>query len=149
VAFTTTGSDGSYTFTQSPTQNTLYQVRTTQKPRLHSAVLFEGVRDVVVMQGPANPTVGEKVTFTGTVLPDKAGHVIYLERQGKDGDFHVVEVRFVRNNSTFEFAWRFGSDGPKTFRARITSDGRNIGGHSDPVTVNVGEAPTSSLPPAS
>jgi hypothetical protein len=149
VAFTTTGSDGSYTFTQSPTQNTLYQVRTTQKPRLHSAVLFEGVRDVVVMQGPANPTVGEKVTFTGTVLPDKAGHVIYLERQGKDGDFHVVEVRFVRNNSTFEFGWRFGTDGPKTFRARITSDGRNIGGASDPVTVNVASAPTSSLPPAS
>ncbi len=86
MAFTTTGSDGSYSFSQAPTENTLYQVRTTQAPRRHSAVLFEGVRDVISMTGPSTATVGQKVTFTGTVLPDKAGHVIYLQRLGKDGD---------------------------------------------------------------
>ena len=38
-----------------------------------------------------------RVTFTGTVLPDKAGHVIYLQRLGADGDWHNEEVRFVTN----------------------------------------------------
>jgi hypothetical protein len=93
--------------------------------------------------------VGQRITFDGTVLPDKGGHVIYLQRQAKDGDWHVVEVGFVRGNSTFEFGWRFGHPGTATFRARITSDGLNVGAASDPVTVTATAAPTASLPPAS
>lgn len=150
VAFTTTGADGSYSFTQSPTENTRYQVRTTAAPKRHSAVLFQGVRDNLTMTGPSAATVGEQVTFTGTVLPDQAGHVIYLERLGRDGDYHVVEVRWVSSASTFAFTWRFGSTGTKTFRARITSDQQNIGNASaPPVTVTVGAAPTASLPKGS
>ena len=50
VADTTTGSDGSYTFApQVPSYNTVYQVRTTLAPHRHSAVLFEGVQDVLTM----------------------------------------------------------------------------------------------------
>jgi hypothetical protein len=151
VANTSTGSDGSYSFNPpAPTENTLYQVRTTFAPHRHSAVLFEGVRDVVTMQASSSSsTVGGTVTFDGTVLPDKAGHTVYLERLGADGDWHVVEVRSVRSNTTFEFGWRFGTTGTKEFRARITSDARNVGAASPPVTVTVGAAPTSSLPPAS
>lgn len=151
VANTTTGADGTYTFTpQMPTQNTLYQVRTTFPPAHHSAVLFEGVRDVVTMSSSSSTSaVGGKVTFDGTVLPDKAGHVIYLERLGADGDWHVVEIGFVRGTSTFQFAWRFGTAGTTTFRARITSDSDNVGAASAPVSVTVAPAPTSSLPPGS
>jgi hypothetical protein len=151
VAGTVTGSDGSYSFApQMPAQNTLYQVRTTFAPHRHSAVLFEGVRDVVTMTASStSSTVGGKITFEGSVLPDKAGRVIYLERLGADNDWHVVEVREVRDNSTFQFGWRFGKAGTDEFRARITSDARNVGGASAPVTVTVSPAPTSSLPPAS
>jgi hypothetical protein len=151
VANTTTGSDGSYSFApQMPTGNTLYQVRTTFAPSRHSAVLFEGVRDMVTMTASStSSTVGGKVTFDGTVLPDKAGHVIYLERLGADNEWHVVEIRYVRSNSTFEFGWRFGNTGTKEFRARITSDPQNVGAASAPVTVTVNPAPTSSLPPGS
>lgn len=151
VANTTTGADGTYTLTpQMPTQNTLYQVRTTFPPAHHSAVLFEGVRDVVTMSSSSSTSaVGGKVTFDGTVLPDKAGHVIYLERLGADGDWHVVEIGFVRGTSTFQFAWRFGTAGTTTFRARITSDSDNVGAASAPVSVTVAPAPTSSLPPGS
>ena len=97
VADTTTGSDGSYSFApQMPINNTVYQVRTTLAPRRHSAVLFEGVQDVVSMT-PSSTTseVGGKVTFTGTILPDQAGQVIYLQRLGADGDWHNEEIRFV------------------------------------------------------
>jgi hypothetical protein len=147
---TTTGSNGSYSFTVSPPQNELYQVRTSVPPKRHTAVLFEGVKDLVSMQASSsNSTVGGTVTFTGSVTPDKAGHVIYLQRQGRDGDWHTVEIGRVKPDSSYQFNWTFGSAGTKQFRARIPSDEHNVGAASSPVTVNVTPAPASSLPPAS
>jgi hypothetical protein len=153
IADTTTGSDGSYTFVpQVPSFNTVYQVRTTLAPRRHSATLFEGVQDVLTLT-PSSTTseIGGRVTFTGTVLPDKAGHVIYLQRLGADGNWHNEEVRFVTNASTFRFGWAFGKAGQYQFRARITGDRGNVGGASAPVTITVSPvvSPPASLPPAS
>jgi plastocyanin len=134
-----------------PTNDTAYQVRTTLAPRRHSAVLFEGVQDVLTLT-PSSTTsqVGGQVTFTGTVLPDKAGHVIYLQRLGADGDWHSEEVRFVTNASTFQFGWTFGKAGTYQFRARIIGGDGNVGGASAPATIQV--SPTTNptaLPPAS
>ncbi len=153
VADTTTGMDGSYTFAppEMPNYNTVYQVRTTIAPHRHSAVLFEGVQDALTLT-PSSTTseVGGSVTFTGTVLPDKAGHVIYLQRLGADGNWHNEEVRFVTNASTFQFGWTFGKAGAYQFRARITGDRGNVGGASAPVTITVSPAvSTMTLPPAS
>ena len=137
----TTGTDGSYSFTVQPTVNTVYQVRTTFAPARHTAVLFEGVQDVLQFAADqTTTTVGGKVTFTGSVTPDKPGHLVYLQRLGSDNDWHLVEVTRVRPNSTFQFAWRFGKAGSEQFRARIFSDRSNIGGHSTPVTITVSPA---------
>lgn len=149
VADTTTGSDGSYTFAaQAPAFNTVYQVRTTLAPHRHSATLFEGVQDVLTLT-PSSTTseIGGSLTFTGTVLPDKAGHIIYLQRLGADGNWHNEEVRFVTNASTFQFGWTFGRAGTYQFRARITGDHGNVGGASAPVTITVSSAvSTTTLP---
>ena len=91
-------------------------------------------------------TVDGHVVFTGNVSPDKAGHAIYLQKLGKDGDWHTVEVRFVNNASTFQFGWTFGTAGTKEFRARITGGPANVGGASAPVTIVVSQPPLSSLP---
>jgi hypothetical protein len=145
-----TGSDGSYSFTEQPSSNQVYFVRTTIPPFRHTSKLFEGVQDTVTLSSSADAaTVGGTVTFTGSITPDQAGHVVYLERLGKDGDWHLVEVRIVGSSSDFEFGWTFGTTGVKTFRARITGDGQNVGGASAPVSVNVSPAPVSSLPAAS
>ena len=94
--------------------------------------------------------IGGSVTFTGTVLPDKAGHVIYLQRLGADGNWHSEEVRNVTNASTFQFGWTFGKSGTYEFRARIYGDRGNVGGASAPVTIQVSPATsTATLPPAS
>lgn len=149
---TTTGPDGSYSFTVQPPINSAYQTRTTFAPARHTAVLFEGVQDVLQFAAdPSSTTIGGKVIFTGSVTPDKARHLIYLQRLGPDNDWHTVEVTVVRASSTFHFAWRFGKAGTDTFRARIFSDPRNVGGHSAPVAIAVSStlAPVSSLPPAS
>jgi hypothetical protein len=145
---TTTGMDGTYTFANLESSiNELYQVRTTFAPARHTEVLFEGVQDVVTMTSSSSTsTVDGHVTFSGTVSPDKAGHVIYLQKLGADSDWHTVEVRFVNNSSTFQFGWTFGNAGVKQFRARITGGPANVGGASAPVTIDVTQPPLSSLP---
>jgi hypothetical protein len=151
LADATTGQDGSYTFNQAGlTANTTYYVATMRlphNPRRHTARLFEGVRDMVTMQaGTGSANTGQTVTFTGTVLPDKAGHAIYLQELGKDADFHTVDIGFVRNDSTFQFNWTLGAPGTHTFRARITGDENDIGGVSSPVSITATTPPASSLP---
>jgi hypothetical protein len=147
---TTTAGNGDYSFTVSPPQNELYQVRTSVPPKRHTAVLFEGVKDIVAMNASStSSTVGGTVTFTGSVTPDKAGRAIYLQRRGSDGDWHTVGIGQVKRDSTYQFSWTFGSPGSKEFRARITSDEHNVGAASDPITITVTQAPPSSLPPAS
>jgi hypothetical protein len=144
---TTTGADGSYSFTVQTTTNELYKVATATKPIRRTAVLFQGVQDVVKMTASSSTsTVGGHITFSGDVAPDQAGHFIYLEKLGKDNDWHVVEVRFVKMNSTFEFGWTFGTSGQKEFRARITGGPPNVGGASQPIPIAVSLPPLNTLP---
>jgi hypothetical protein len=155
LADATTGPDGSYSFNQSGlTANSVYYVATMRLPhsrRRHTSRLFDGVRDMVTMQPNAtSANTGQTVTFSGTVLPDKAGHVIYLQERGNDGDFHTVALGVVKDDSTFQFNWTLGTLGAHTFRARITADENNIGAASSPpVTVTATNPPLPSLPPGS
>jgi hypothetical protein len=148
VTSTTTAANGGYSFTQTPTRNETYQVRTALGPgRQHSAALFEGVRDAVTLTASlATIDIGAKETFTGTVSPDKAGDAVYLERLGGDGAFHVVATGYVRFNATFQFSYTAGSAGTKSFRARIAGDALNVGAVSSPVTITATTPPLSSLP---
>ncbi|MGI8506680.1 MAG: hypothetical protein ACR2MK_07710 [Solirubrobacteraceae bacterium] len=148
VASTTTGGNGEYNFANlTSTHNDLYQVRTTFAPARESAVLFEGVQDVVTLTASSSTsTVGGHITFTGNVSPDKSGHVVYLQKFGKDSDWHTVEVQVVHSGSTFQFGWTFGTARTKEFRARIIGGKVNVGGASAPVTIDVTQPPLSSLP---
>src|SRR6185436_15892601 len=81
IATGTTDPNGAYAFTQSPPRNTVYQVRVTSDLHHRTARLFQGVRDVVsISASTASAPVGTAVTFSGTVQPDKSGHVILLQR---------------------------------------------------------------------
>lgn len=151
VGTTDVGSNGSYTFTEMPAFDTVYQGRTTFGAVRHSALLWQGVRDMLTLNANSTTsTAGGAVVFTGTVTPKKAFHVIYLERLGADGDWHPVEAAFVKPDSTYQFTWRFAKAGAFTFRTRISSDRANVGTASAPVTVTVsGLTSVTSLPPAS
>lgn len=146
VQTTTTGSDGGYTFTVQPSTNEWYVAKLTFTPRIHSAALFQGVQDLVSMAGPSSATVDQHVDFTGTVTPDKSGHVIYLQKLGADNQWNTVEVRTVSSASTFSFGWTFGAAGTKQFRARILGGPVDIGGASSPVSVTVTDPSLGSLP---
>lgn len=141
VAQTQTDASGNYAFTQSPPHTTVYQARSGAR---RSAQVFEAVRDVVTAQAsPANPTVGQAVSMTGTVSPNKAGHFIELQRQGPDGDYHTIEVVRVKSDSSYEFLLRFGAPGTKRLRVHINGGPRNWGANSDPLTVMVSPGPSS------
>jgi hypothetical protein len=146
---TTTGPDGSYSFEVSPDNNTDYYVRTTFAPPAYrrTAALFEGVADAVTLQSSATSRpVGERITLSGIVVPDKSGHLIELQRLGKDGAYHTVAVTVINNASAYTFLWRFGNVGTFTFRTHVAADQQNVGGNSPPLAINVTLPPVAALP---
>ena len=92
---------------------------------------------------------GQTLTFAGSVSPDHAGHVIYLERQNAAGTgFHVVEVSTLSAGSTYSIAHTIYTTGTSVFRVRIPGDPQNGGAVSQPFTIQVTPAPSpAALPP--
>ncbi len=137
-----TASDGSYSFKVKPGANTIYEVRTTFAPHRSTAPLYLGVHDALTMTPSATTVaVGTKVTFSGTVSPDKAGSAIYLERMGADGHWQIVATQKVTHASTYAFNWRVERIGSLQFRVRIPSDTYTLGNASAAATITVLPAP--------
>jgi hypothetical protein len=161
VAQVFTDAEGAYSFLpQAPVNSSFYRVvlrEACRHPRgrrcrgrgLSSAVLYEGVRDVLTAQVSATTALaGQPVTFSGTVSPDHTGHVIYLERQNAhDPGFHVIQVGFVGPGSTYSLVHRFYFPGSKVTRVSIPGGPENQGTASPPFTIAVTPAAISTLVP--
>jgi hypothetical protein len=164
VAQVMTDAAGEYSFpAQSPVNSTFYKVQAggTAAPcppgarscpamryrRVSSAVLYEGVRDVLTAQASATTVqAGQIVTFSGTVSPDHTGHVIYLERQNAHAPgFHVIQVWFVEAGSAYAIPHRFYEPGTKLVRVYIPGGPDNQGAASTPFSIAVTPAPPSTL----
>ncbi len=140
LATTTTDSGGAYSFTQTPTNDTVYRVTAAAR---RSAQVFEIVRDAVTVTQTGTAVVGQTVTFAGTVAPSKVGHVIYLEALGADGDYHVIQIGSVGAGSAYSLAYVLQSPGVQTYRVAIPGGPYNAGGHSTAVTLDVQPPPPS------
>jgi hypothetical protein len=129
-------SSGNYTFTDTPTHNTVYQVKGGGRS---SALLFEGVRDVLTANVSSTTVpAGGTVTFSGTVSPNKAGHAIYLQRRNPSGSgFHTVQVGQVGTGSVYAMARRLVAPGTHVFRVFIPGGPANQGAASAPFTITV------------
>ena len=150
VATSTTGSNGAYSFTQLPTENTLYVVQVTLNAHRRTSALYEAVRDVVSgMPSSSTAPAGSTITFSGSVLPGKAGDAVYLQRRSADGDYHTVAVSSLNGLSAYSISWTLGDAGTDTFRVRVLADRFNAGGASDPMAITVTQPPVSTLPTAS
>ena len=147
VAEVSTDAGGNYTFAaQSPIDSTFYKVKAAGKS---SAVLYEGVKDVLTAQVSATTVqAGQSLTFAGAVAPDHTGHVIYLERQNATGgDFHVVQVARVKVGSAYSIVHTVYEPGVKVFRVKIPGGPENEGAASNPFTITVTPAPAAALVP--
>jgi hypothetical protein len=152
IATVTTAADGSYSFPNlAPTTNTAYRVVTTLKPHRSTAVLFEGVADVITLSAmPTTVTVDTPVTFSGTVTPNNAGQLVYLQRMTPAGHWVIVGGGVINPDGSYSFTRAFGEMGTFQFRTRVFGDGYNVGAASTPVSITVaGLPPVASLPPAS
>ncbi len=142
----TTDGEGHYSFAaQKPAVSTFYRVTGAGRT---SAVLYEGVK-YILTAAPAATTVQEglPVTFTGTVSPVKAGHVIYLEKQNIFGTgFHPVAVGTVNPDGTYTLSRVFFAPGTDVLRVKIPGDPEFGGTASSPVTITITESPTEKIP---
>jgi hypothetical protein len=144
VAQGKTNSKGVYEFPAlAPVNSTLYEV---QGDGLTSAVLYQAVKDLVttVLSPGSSVQVGQTLKFAGNVTPDRTGHVIYLEREGAPGTFHVVEVSVVTTGSAFSIEHTVYEAGTSIFRVRLPGDPQNSGGVSPPFTIVVAPASSAS-----
>jgi hypothetical protein len=149
VAQVKTNGSGDYQFpAQSPVYSTFYEV---QGNGVSSAVLYEDVGDALTAGVVPGTTIqaGQTLTFAGSVSPDHAGHVIYLERENAAGtNFHVVEVSTLSAGSTYSIAHTIYTTGKSVFRVRIPGDPQNGGAVSQPFTIQVTPASSpAALPP--
>jgi hypothetical protein len=129
---------GNYTFpAQVPVDSTFYEV---QGAGLTSAVLFEGVGDVLTASmSPAVTSIpaGQALTFSGSVSPDHTGHAIYLEALNAAGKFHVVEKSTILPGSIYSIVHYVYGEGMDVFRVRVPGDPQNGGAASQTFTVQV------------
>jgi hypothetical protein len=147
VAQATTSASGEYTFpAQSPVNSTFYRVRSDGHT---SAVLFEGVKDVLNAQVSATSIQeGQALTFTGSVAPSDPGHVVYVERRDASGEgFHVVQVQRLSAESTFSVPYEVYSTGTQVFRVYVPGGPDNEGAASGLFTVAVTPVSAAALMP--
>lgn len=151
VAQSTTDAGGHFTFTQMPINNTLY-FATTGGRRVggrSSAQVFVGVHDVLSTPTVSATTImaGQSITVTGSVQPDKSGHVIYLQRQNHTGDdFHNIASTRVQAGSTYTLQKSFFVPGTYTLRVHISGGPETEGASSAPFQVTVTPVPPGALP---
>jgi hypothetical protein len=117
--------------------------------KMSSAVLFEGVKDVLSAQVSASTVqAGSTLTFTGNVMPSHPGHVIYLERENASGQgFHVVQLGVVNPDSSFTIVHKVYDAGSKVFRIHIPGGPENQGAVSQLFDIQVTPGPAATLMP--
>ncbi|HEY7961241.1 MAG TPA: hypothetical protein VID29_04885 [Solirubrobacteraceae bacterium] len=163
IAQVNADASGNYSFpAQMPVNSTFYRVQAADPacatpPHadlracavLRSAVLYEGVRDVLSAEvSPTAVQAGQQLTFSGGVAPSHPGHLIYLERQNASGSgFHVVQLGIVNPDSTYSIVHTVYDAGTKVFRLYIPGGPENGGAASQPFTIQVSPAPLASLTP--
>lgn len=170
VAEVMSDASGNYTFPpQTPVYSTFYRVVSANQVvcltapagvrapcnvphgenRVASAVLFEGVKDVLSAQvSPTTVQAGGTLSFTGSVSPSHPGHVIYLERENASGQgFHVVQLGIVNSDSSFAIEHRVYDAGSKVFRIHIPGGPENEGAVSQPFAIQVTPGPAAALAP--
>ena len=164
VARTATASKGAYSFSVAPIHNAVYYVRTTGpiggragRTRkvvggefVRTAWLDVGVSDLVELtRSTSTGAFGDEVVFTGSVSPDKAGHVVELQLRRADGKFHTVATGYLVDGcdragraslggcSAYSISWALDVVGNLAFGVRSPGDRFNVSGVSASADVHV------------
>jgi hypothetical protein len=141
VATSTTDASGTYSFTQSPLQNTSYRVTVATTM---STVLFEAVKFLLsTASEPSTAEAGQGLTFTGTLAPAHVGQVVQLQRRNPSGiGYSVVGTGTVNAESTYSITYTAHTVGNFTMRIKVPAGWGNQGTAGEPFSVQVTPALT-------
>jgi hypothetical protein len=143
VARTTTDAGGAYSFTTSPAQNSFYRV---SDAKTASTELAEGFKDLLTttvspsdeQAGKLLAQLGTSLTFSGTVVPARAGQLVYLERESPSGvGFELVAASTVDATCAYSILHTFSAVATYVMRIKVPADSESQGATSEPFTVLV------------
>jgi hypothetical protein len=96
VKTTTATSTGQYTFRVSPSLNTTYQVVAHTAPQATSPKLIVRVRVKITLQvSTTKPAAGQRVRFSGFVLPAYNGKSVLIQRKSATGWKTVTSAKLI------------------------------------------------------
>ena len=143
----TTGSDGSYSFSQMPARSGTYQVRTSSGPARSSSPLYQSVSSVVTLSASAaTADVGSTVTFTGSITPGSPDSGVQIQLMGPTGAYQDVATGPAGPVSSFTIPYTAASQGSETFRAVVPGSFANAAGASPNITISIAVPPIAKLP---
>ncbi|MGC9220849.1 MAG: hypothetical protein ACP5H2_05785 [Solirubrobacteraceae bacterium] len=151
IAQGSTNTAGGYSFTQTPQSNMEYKAISDTTPAQSTAPLYVGVQDVVTIGASSTtPALGQRVTISGFVTPQHAGHALALQQQNANGIWYDVAIGRVNHRSAYFFTYTPVVMGAVNLRVQIGGGPVNVGADSQAVQLTVSAlAPVASLPPAS
>lgn len=137
-AKTTTSATGAYTLTASPPVNTRYRVTAKTKPPVTSPEVLVNVRPAISLRlSDATPTIGQRVRFSGVVLPAHNGKVVQIQRRTSTGGFRtvaratLVATTAVNGVARSKYSKRIRITRKGTYRTRLApGDGDHVTGFS-------------------
>ena len=84
----------------------------------------------------------QTLTFSGTVVPARENHVVYLERENSfGGGFHVADVGRLDKEGKFSIVHFFVGAGKQVYRIKVPGDPENQTVGTGPLTIEVTPAP--------
>lgn len=126
VGRTSANSGGNYSFRYFPTRNTLVRVVAKTSPQATSPSVFVGVRMRVGLSvGSVHPRKGQKVRFSGIVVPAFNGGTVLLQRRTSTGHWRTMAFAtlFGTTSNSFgprsEYFKRLKINRSGTWRARF------------------------------
>lgn len=139
VMSATTGEDGSYTFTETPTETTDYRV--SGNGQRSAPVRVDVTYALSATPSATALTEGEGFTITGTVAPASPGARVYLKRAARSGvGYETLGYATVLADSSYTIDVPPAPAGTATYRVQIARGTGVQGTSSEPIVVTTAPA---------
>lgn len=141
----TTTATGDYSLAATPGVNTRYRVTAKTQPPVTSPETLVNVRPLVSLRlSDRTPAVGQRVKFSGTVLPAHNGKAVRIQRRTRTGGWRtvasatLVATTPVNGVARSKYAKRIRITRNGTYRVRFSpGDGDHVTGYSPRRTARV------------
>jgi phospholipase C len=108
---------------------------------LHSRTVHEGVFDQLTFTSTATFAVsGDRETFSGQLLPARAGAQVQIQRHGRTGGWRTVATARITRTSSFQVSQLLTKSGRAQWRAVLPASPYNLQSASPSVNIDVAPA---------